>query len=396
MLIAQYFAIIALAFLAVQLVTPVVIALAYRVGGVDLPGGRKTHAGVIPRIGGVAIVVATTFSLAPGLLVPNVLPAIARNLGFLAVLLWGGGMAFLLGLYDDLKGTNAKWKFAVQIVAALIAYSFRFRFDAIGLPFVGIVHLPQYLSLPITILWIVGVVNAINLIDGLDGLAAGLALIICATVGSIGFFRGDVLSTLLCCALAGALAGFLRHNWNPARIFMGDSGSMFIGFVLALLALRSSVKGPTAVAIVLPILALGVPVIDTLFVMWLRFWQAGNSGLTERIARMFRADRNHLHHLLLERLRGHHRGAVAVIYALATLFAAGAFWVAHSNNSTQGFLLLVCGLVGVAFVRWAASRDRFRVNGRQEDEESESAEIRRAPLSPSGRMAAGQDGGRTR
>jgi len=237
-------------------------------------------------------------------------------------------------------------------------------------------------------------VNAMNRVDGLDGLAAGLSLIVCVSVGSIAAFRGDSMSLLLCLALAGALLGFLRYNWNPARIFMGDSGSMFIGFVLALLALRSSTKSPTAIAVTVPILALGVPVFDTLFVMWFRFRDGAEFSLTDRILRMFRADRNHLHHLLLESFEGHHRGAVVAIYSLGIVFSLGALSVAYLNNQSQGYLVLLLGLVAVAMVRAAASRSRQAASARADsggspgDDPSVSpVELVSLPLSKADRAA---------
>ncbi len=353
----QTAAVFAVAFLTSRLLTPVAMVLAEKVGAVDRPGGRKVHGRDTPRIGGVAIALATAVAMTPGLFVPSVFQAVGRNLELLAALVWGGGMIFLLGVFDDVRGTNAPWKFFVQGVAAAVTYSLGFKFTVIADPFGGTIEL-GVLALPITLVWIVGVTNAMNLIDGLDGLAAGLSLIICASVGAIALLRGDIVSLIVCAALAGSLSGFLRYNWNPARIFMGDSGSMFIGFLLAVLSLRSSSKGPTAVAVVVPILALGVPVIDTLLVMWLRFRDGESVSIFDRVLRMFRADRNHIHHLLLERFGGGHRGAVVVIYALATLFAMGALSVAVSNSVTQGFVLIVLGTVAVLLVRMLASRFR--------------------------------------
>lgn len=357
--VVQAAAIFGIAYGVASLLTPIVIALAHRVGALDHPGGRKTHEADIPRIGGIAIVVATAVAMMPGLLLPAVQPMVARNVNFLAALVCGGGLVFALGLWDDLKGANAPGKFFFQTIAAVVVYLLGFGFEQVNLPFLGATELGLW-SLPLSIVWVVGVINAVNLIDGLDGLAAGLSLIICATVGAIAIFRGDTVTPLVLTALAGALVAFLRYNWNPARIFMGDCGSMFIGFVLAVLAMRSSTKGPTAVAITVPILALGVPVIDTLFVMWFRFFrEAGGASLVGRTLRMFRADRNHLHHLVVDFLRGHHRRAVAVIYALAVLFALSAASVAWSNSASHGIVLLSLGVVAVAAVRLQLERVRL-------------------------------------
>ena len=351
----SYIGIPLLAFLAARLLTPTAIFAAVRLGAIDNPGGRKLHEKSTPRFGGVAVVAATALALAPGLLLTDILPLVAKNVHLLAALVWGGGIVFALGVYDDLRETNARWKFSVQALAALVTVMLGFRFDIVGIPFFGTVEL-GWLGIPLSMFWILGVVNAVNLIDGLDGLAAGLSLIMCVSVGAIALFRGDVLSVILCLALAGALAGFLLYNWNPARIFLGDSGSMWIGYVLALLALRSSSKGPTAVAVVAPILALGVPVIDTLCVMWLRFRAEPELGHVGRVLRMFRADRNHIHHLVLDGTGGRTRTAVVFLYVLGLLFAGSAVFTALSNAPRAGFVLLAIGLATVLAVRIGASR----------------------------------------
>ena len=195
------------------------------------------------------------------------------------------------------------------------------------------------LSLPFTLLWIVGVVNAINLIDGLDGLAGGVAFFGVGTNFILSLVRGDVLMCLLMAALAGAILGFLIFNFNPASIFMGDTGSMFLGFVLAAVSIKTSTKSGTAVAMLVPVMALGLPIMDTLLAMVRR-------SLIGRP--MFSADKEHIHHRLMSRMVLSHRSAVLVLYGLCGLFMLTALGL-NFANSAQSAMLLV-GMAVVIFV----------------------------------------------
>ncbi|MGA2262339.1 MAG: MraY family glycosyltransferase [Acidobacteriota bacterium] len=326
------------AFLVSSAAIPLVKRLALAVRAVDYPGGRRDQAGGIPRLGGVAAVL--------GLFVAQ---------GLLVVLRWGefkGGISnleavtlplaffiiFICGLLEDTLGLSPISRVLMQATAALLVIRAGWSFGAIYLPFVGDLKLGALTGL-ISLLWIVGVTNAINLLDGLDGLAGGVVAIIASTMLIFSLWHQDYLTVLVMGAMVGACMGFLRKNWAPAKIYLGDAGSLTLGFLLAIVSVRSSVKVSAAIAILVPILALGLPVIDTLLVMLFRFTQKRHSPLARRFARMFRADRNHLHHLMTG--LGRSRGRIVLgIYAVALVFCAMALVAATSRNATLGFALV--------------------------------------------------------
>jgi UDP-GlcNAc:undecaprenyl-phosphate GlcNAc-1-phosphate transferase len=243
----------------------------------------------------------------------------------------------LLGVWDDMRGAKARLKFTVQLAAAGLVYALGGRVTEISHPFGEAIQL-GVLALPFTLLWIVGVINAMNLIDGLDGLAGGVALTAIATTFVIAVSRGEPLMMMFAATLAGSVLGFLVYNFNPATIFMGDSGSMFLGFVLATTAIQSHQKATTAVAIAVPIIALGVPITDTLLAMTRRAIKG---------APMFSADRGHIHHRLLE-LGLSHRQAVLVLYGASVVLGLTALALTVSNSIQAAFILL--GISAVVFV----------------------------------------------
>ncbi len=334
----------AVAFVASMLtgavLTPSVRTRAHRYGALDHAlTSRKVHGKPIPRLGGIAIVLAFYAPLVALLFVDS---GVGRNFyenPHKAFGLFAGGVAIAaLGVWDDLKGANAKTKFTVQFAVAGAMYALGFRIDHIANPYGEPIQL-GYLALPFTMLWIAGVVNAMNLIDGLDGLAGGVALIAISTTFAIAVIGAQPLMILFTAALAGAVLGFLFYNFNPASIFMGDTGSMFLGFVLATTAIQTNQKSSTAVAIVVPIIALGVPIADTLLAMARR---------AARGAPLFSADRGHIHHRLLA-LGLSHRQTVLVLYgaSIALGFAALALSYASSSQSTY-FLLALSGVAYLA------------------------------------------------
>ncbi len=302
---------------------------------------RKIHTAPIPRLGGIAIA-AGFYAPLLGLLFHenDVADRAFRDPRQILGLFLGGLVIFALGLYDDLRGTGAKLKFAVQLAVAIGMYAVGYRINVMALPFVGSVNL-GLIAAPFTILWIVGVINAFNLIDGLDGLAGGVAFFAVITVFVLALSGGDVLMSLYMAALAGGILGFLIFNFNPASIFMGDSGSMFLGFVLAVTSIQTSQKRGTAVAILIPIVSLGLPIMDTLLAMARRFL-SGRS--------MFRADREHIHHRLLA-LGFTHRRAVLFLYAFCMFNGAVALAMTFASNSQQAVLLLVVAAVVAVLVR---------------------------------------------
>ena len=292
----------------------------------------------MPRLGGLAIVVAFFAPLLALLFVDSEAGRRFWAEPREAVGLFLGGLAITaLGVLDDLKGTGARTKFTVQFAVAAGMYWVGYRIDAITTPFGPSLEL-GLLGLPLTMLWIAGIINAVNLIDGLDGLAGGVALIAVSTVFAMAAIGNQGQMLLFAGALGGAIVGFLIYNFNPATIFMGDTGSMFLGFVLAVTSLRTSTKATTAVALMVPIIALGVPIADTLLAMFRR---------ALRGVPMFSADRGHIHHRLLD-LGLSHRQAVLAIYGAAVFLGGAALTLSFANSHQAAVLLLV--LSGLAFV----------------------------------------------
>ncbi len=302
-----------LAALGALAATPLVLRLAHRFDLFDAPDARKIHDDdSIPRLGGLAIVapmlLAGLAALLPGGPAAEALRAASPVLLVIAV---SGLGVFAMGLADDLTGLRPRTKLLVQTLAATGVFMAGARIDHLELPPFGPLPL-GLLAWPATLLWILGLTNAVNLIDGLDGLAAGVCAIAAGVLAAFAIIRGDVVIAVPMLALAGALLGFLVFNFNPARIFMGDSGSQFVGFVLASISLVGYYKATTAAALALPLLALGVPIFDMLLAIARRVL-AGRSPLA--------ADREHIHHKLLERGLPH-RAAVLALYAATAVVAA--------------------------------------------------------------------------
>src|SRR6266540_2827879 len=328
-----------LSMLCGTILTPIVRRIAYRSGVLDHAlSSRKIHGRPIPRLGGIAIVIAFYTPLLA-------LAAFPTGVGemFLAqrehvIGLFGGGLAIaLLGLYDDLRGAGAGRKFLVQFTVAGFLYYLGFRIESVANPIGESIAL-GWVSLPFTVLWIVGVINAMNLIDGLDGLAGGVALVAVVITFLVSFQRGHPLMMLFSSALAGAILGSLFYNFNPSPIFMCDTGSMFLGFVLATTAIQTNQKASTAVAIVVPIIALGVPIADTLLAMARR---------AARGAPLFSADRGHIHHRLLD-LGLSHRQTVLVLYGVSVALGCVALALSYASSSQATWFLLI--LSGVAYL----------------------------------------------
>lgn len=338
-------AVFVFAFGGSAVLTPLARAWALRVGAFDEPTSRHVHKSPIPRLGGLAVVLGFFGSLA--VLYALETSSLGRQLfakpELVVGLISGGLAAAALGAMDDLKGVRALHKLTVQIGIACAAYAFGFRIDAVALPWIGTVELGA-LAIPATVFWFVAVMNAVNLIDGLDGLAGGIAFIACVSNFVVGWMNDALLVVLLSAALAGAVLGFLIYNFNPASIFMGDTGSLFLGFVLAATSLLgSSIKSSTTVSLLVPILALGVPIMDTLFAM-VRRW-------LERRP-LFAPDRGHIHHKLLD-LGLTHRRAVITLYAVSTVLAVGAVAVALGRSWEVGGALIAVTVVIVGFVKAA-------------------------------------------
>ena len=310
------------AYLAV-IVTPFVIWLARRIGAVDRPGVRSIHTHPTPRIGGVAIYLSSICVIVSLLFLNNAIGQTFRAVRPQVIALLACASAvFVIGLIDDLRGLPARVKFAAELLGAGALCGVGVRISDIGFGGATTLSLGWWLGCPLTLLWIVGITNAVNMSDGLDGLAAGVAAIACGVIavfaihGSMihaGAARdNDVMMALFALALLGGLTGFLFFNFNPAKVFMGDCGSLFIGFTIAAASVMCVSKSTALVGLALPALALGIPIFDTLFSMLRRFLERRS---------LFAPDRSHFHHRLLE-LGLNQRRAVTIVY-LATAAAAG-------------------------------------------------------------------------
>jgi UDP-GlcNAc:undecaprenyl-phosphate GlcNAc-1-phosphate transferase len=306
---------------------------------------RHLHTRPIPRFGGLAILLALWEMVLLAWLLPG-------HLGIASVLssrvtigiLVPATLVCLLGLVDDIRGLSAYAKFAVQIAAAILLYVNGFGISLLSIK-IGGASVSWVVGLPLTILWVLWITNAFNLIDGLDGLAAGSALfstLVICIVAVLGHNDNILFLTL---ALAGAIAGFLRYNFNPASIFLGDCGSLLIGFLLSAIALASSQKSPTMVAVAIPIVSLGLPILDVAISVLRRF--LGRKKL-------FIADREHIHHKLISRGIPH-KQAVLVLYGVSACFALFSLFLLNPGSQTVGMVLAVLGmgvLVGVQQLRY--------------------------------------------
>jgi len=315
-----------LAFVLALGLTPLVKRFAIRVGAVDKPNHRKVHTKLMPRLGGLAMFLAFVGALA----VAVFLVAGEQSHVVWGILL-GGSLVMLVGAFDDRYDLSPKVKLLGQIIAACVVVSFGVKVDFVTLPFGAGTNLESWVSVPITILWIVGVTNAINLIDGLDGLAAGVSAIATGTILVLALMMGNVTVALLCTVLLGSILGFLVFNFHPAKIFMGDSGALFLGFSLATLSVLGF-KQATLVSFVVPIFILGVPLSDTFFAIIRRIVNKKPISV---------ADKNHLHHCLLG-LGLSHRNTVLVIYGIASVFALSAILL---SNVAQWVALIVIAIM---------------------------------------------------
>ncbi|MGZ3453708.1 MAG: glycosyltransferase family 4 protein [Polyangiales bacterium] len=352
-----------LATLASTLLIPVVRIVAFKVGAVSTPGGRHIHDRAIPRLGGVAI--ACGFCIGLGILAAHdmhVREILRDNASLTLGLLTGGAIMSTVGVIDDTRGLRAALKLAAQIAVAVGAYAAGFRITAVSLPFVGDLSMGIF-ALPVTTIWIVGIVNAINLIDGL---AAGVTFFAGITGLVVAKISGTPFTALMMATMLGAVLGFLFFNFNPARIFMGDSGSYFLGFVLAATSLVGSAqKTSAAVSILVPILALGVPILDTLFSIVRRFLERRS---------IFSPDRGHIHHRLLD-MGITHRRAVFILYGFSFAFTAAAIAVSIGRQWQAGVAILgaAAGMLGIVrFVGYfehlhLVRRQRARIRTRHTD-----------------------------
>jgi len=344
-----------LALLVAAALTPLVRRVAEHFKLYDDPDvERKVHKTPIPRLGGIAMAIAFFAPLVGLLIHDNDISRLLTSEPRQLLALFGGGIAILVvGTVDDVRGIRARNKLFFQIAIALGMVLSGVVIERFSLPFFGIVELGPWVSAAVTVFWFVAIINAVNLIDGLDGLAGGVALFAVVTMYVVASLDpvSNLLTTLLAAALAGSIIGFLFYNFNPATIFMGDCGSMFLGFVIASAAVQTQAKSSTAVALTVCVLALGLPVLDTAM------------SIVRRLRRgrpVFDADREHIHHRLLA-LGFTPRQAMGILYGVCGLLAIFALAVKlEAGHGLRQFAILVgLGVVLFALGRLFQLRERL-------------------------------------
>lgn len=315
-----------LAFGLALILTPIAIRIAPRIGAMDVPkDGRRMHTKAMPRFGGMAVFIGTTISLG----------IFSTHDPRMKVVIAGGVLIYMLGIVDDLHNLNAKVKFLGQLAVAIMMYSFDIRIEFITNYFgEGRAYFGDVLCFVITVAWIVGITNTINLIDGLDGLAAGLAAIASLCVAYVAYINGMYTVSGAMLAVAGGSLGFLPYNFYPAKIFMGDGGALFLGFMMAALSVVGPLKSSTVIAVVIPVLVLGIPIFDTFFAILRRV--VNKRPIME-------ADKGHLHHKLMASGYGQRR-AVLMLYGISGIMGVAAVL------ASRALYVETFGLVGIAII----------------------------------------------
>lgn len=339
------------AFLISFSATPVVIGLAKKIKAIDVPkDSRRVHKKPIPLIGGLAIFYGFLISVLCFCVIDKTVTGI----------LLGALIIVTTGVIDDKYGLNAKVKLLMQIVAAGVVVAFGVNMSYIENPISGEYITLGWLSIPITLIWIVGITNAVNLTDGLDGLAAGISTIASVSFLVLIMFTDNLNLAIMTAALAGAGFGFLPYNFNPAKIFMGDTGSMFLGYILACISIQGLMKTYTVISFAVPILLLGLPIFDTLFAI-IRRILTGRSIMSP--------DRGHLHHRLLD-MGFSQRQTVAILYTLTAILCLTGL-VIFLQDALRGIILVmaVVFIIMVCFAVMDGPKETEDENGGREDEQ---------------------------
>lgn len=320
-----------LTFILSLIVTPIIKIFAFRIGAYDEPGERRINKKIMPTAGGLSIY--TVFSFSCLFLFQSIIPR-----DYILPIIIASGIIVLTGLIDDIKELSPKMKTLGILLGALVIYfETDIRIDLVTLPFFGQLDL-RWFSLPLTLFWILAITNAFNLIDGLDGLTSGVSIISLTTIGVIGYFflhAKTVYIPIVIFVLVASIAGFFPYNFYPAKIFLGDTGALFLGFMVAVMSLQG-LKNATFITVITPMIILGVPITDTVYAIIRRL-------LNKRP--ISSADKMHLHHRLLS-LGFTHRGAVMTIYALALVFSFVALLFSYAS-SLASILLIVFSLIGL-------------------------------------------------
>lgn len=336
----KYLMIILLSFAISCVVTPFAIKIAPRIGAMDVPRDkRRMHTKPMPRFGGISMFLGTEISLALFL---------HSDPKVIAIII-GGACIYAVGAADDIRGLPAKVKLALQILSAIVIYVGGIQIDFVRNPFNQHTYLffPSWLSFIITIIWIVGITNTINLIDGLDGLAAGVAAIASGCIAYSAILSGQFEVGLAMFAVSGGAIGFLPYNFHPAKIFMGDNGSLYLGFMIAAVSILGSTKGATLIATIVPFLVLGLPIFDTAFAI-IRRWVNGYP--------IMEADKGHLHHRIMNTGIGQRR-TVLIMYCISAIMGMVAVLVVQRMFIESIVLILVAAVLTCVFI---ADRDSMK------------------------------------
>ncbi|TXC90962.1 undecaprenyl/decaprenyl-phosphate alpha-N-acetylglucosaminyl 1-phosphate transferase [Metabacillus litoralis] len=317
-----------LSFAVAVLITPLVKKIAIKIGATDQPNTRKIHKEIMPRMGGLAIfigVIAGFLYLKPQSL-------------YMTEVIIGAFIIILIGILDDRFTLQARYKFLGQLIAAIVVASSGLLVDKFTIPFFGIVQL-DFWSYPVTVLWIVAITNAINLIDGLDGLAAGVSSIAMTSILIMAFADSQIVVIALCTILIGSSLGFLVHNFYPAKIFMGDTGALFLGYSISIISMLGLFKNLTLFSFVIPIIVLAVPIFDTVFAIIRRFLNKRSIAAPDKL---------HLHYCLVD-LGFSHRTSVLIIYFFSACFGFSA--IIFSNATLWlSLLLMMILLLAIQFI----------------------------------------------
>ena len=307
--------------------TPVSIQIAHKIGAMDIPkDGRRMHKKAIPRFGGLAIFLGTMIALM----------AFDMSSSRIRFAMLGGTLMYILGVVDDLKDLKAGVKFVCQTAIAVLMYVLGLRITFISNYFgTGLLNFGGITCFIITVLWIVGITNTINLIDGLDGLAAGISAIAAVCIAYVAYIHGTINGMVPVClammALAGACIGFLPYNFYPAKTFMGDGGALFLGFMIAILSVVGPLKRSTMVAVIIPVVALAIPIFDTSFAIIRR--------LVNR-QHIMQADKGHLHHRLIASGYGQRR-AVIMMYGISAIMGMSAVLISRELYKDASILFII-------------------------------------------------------
>lgn len=310
--------------------------IAFRLQILDFPDERKIHKNPVPYLGGLAMFCGLFVSL---IFIAIFYPPAYFYKTELSAILIGATLSCLFGVWDDVRGSGAIQKFSVQILIGVIMYSSGFRIEQISIPFGGsVTSLPVIrIGLFVTVFWYVLIMNAINLIDGLDGLASGICAIVAITLFVVSLEISSFLPLCIMVILLGVSLGFLYHNFYPAKIFMGDTGSLLLGFLIATLTLMSSTKTPALLALIIPILALAIPIFDTGYAFIRRAIDGKHP---------FKADKRHLHHRLMA-LGLPQKNVVMLIYYISGFVGLLTYVLSKSSSN---ILIITAALIGIGFL----------------------------------------------